>query len=47
MSNIDQENIRDLDNYAEQIQSIRERITSLNNYINSVHRNNERIRGNI
>ena len=45
MSSIDNENIRDLDNYAEQIQSIRERIASLNDYINSVHRNNERIRG--
>ena len=45
MSNVDQENIRDLDNYAEQLQSIRERIASLNIYINSVHRNNERIRG--
>jgi len=44
MSSIDNENIRDLDNYAEQIQSIRERIASLNDYINSVHRNNERIR---
>jgi len=45
MSNVDQENINDLDNYAEQLQSIRERIASLNIYINSVHRNHERIRG--
>ena len=45
MSNIDQENIRDLDNYVNQIHSIRQRISELNNYINSVHRNHERIRG--
>ena len=43
-NNTDRQNFRDLDSYARQIQSIRNRISELNTYINNVHTNNSRIR---